>query len=64
MQDIIVGPGFRGTVQEYISVTLGYDPTINGVSAVLLSVIVLACFNIFFFGSFAISVQVLNFQRR
>ncbi|XP_061368731.1 ABC transporter G family member 31-like [Gastrolobium bilobum] len=64
VQDIIVGPGFKGTVKEYISLTLGYDPTINGVSAVLVSAIVLICFNILFFGSFAVSVKVLNFQRR
>lgn len=64
VQDIIVGPGFKGTVKEYISLTLGFDDTINGVSGVLMSAIVLVCFCIFFFGSFAISVKVLNFQSR
>lgn len=64
VQDIIVGPGFKGTVKEYISLSLGYDETVNGVSAVFLSIIVLICFSIFFFGSFAISAKVLNFQRR
>ncbi|WJX31315.1 ABC transporter G member 31 [Trifolium repens] len=64
VQDIIEGPGFKGTVKQYISVSLGYDDTINGVSAVWISAIVLVGFVIFFFGSFAISVKVLNFQKR
>ncbi|WVY92651.1 hypothetical protein V8G54_031739 [Vigna mungo] len=64
VEEMIQGPGFQGTVKEYISVTLGYDQTINGMSSVLLSVIVLICFNILFFGSFAVSVKVLNFQKR
>ena len=64
VEDIIVGPGFKGTVKHFISVSLGYDAEVNGISAVLLSVIVLICFNILFFGSFAVSVKVLNFQRR
>jgi hypothetical protein len=64
VQDIIEGPGFKGTVKQYISVSLGYDDTIYGVSAVWISAIVLVCFVIFFFGSFAISVKVLNFQKR
>ncbi|RDY00373.1 ABC transporter G family member 31, partial [Mucuna pruriens] len=64
VQEMIVGPGFQGTVKEYIAVTLGYDTTINGMSSVLLSVIVLICFNILFFGSFAVSIKVLNFQKR
>jgi len=64
VEEMIQGPGFQGTVKEYISVTLGYDQTINGMSSVLLSVVVLICFNILFFGSFAVSVKVLNFQKR
>ncbi|XP_045820317.1 ABC transporter G family member 31-like [Trifolium pratense] len=64
VQDIIEGPGFKGTVKQYISVSLGYDDTINGVSAVWISAFVLVGFVIFFFGSFAISVKVLNFQKR
>ena len=63
-QDIIVGPGFKGTVKQYISASLGYDDTINGVSSVLVSAVVLVAVAIFFFVSFAISVKVLNFQRR
>ncbi|KAK7305391.1 hypothetical protein VNO77_43296 [Canavalia gladiata] len=64
VQDIIVGPGFKGPVKDYIAATLGYDQTINGMSSVGLSIIVLLCFSIIFFGSFAISVKILNFQRR
>lgn len=64
VETIIVGPGFQGTVKEYLAVTLGYDSKINGFSAVGLSAIVLIGFIIIFFGSFAISVKVLNFQKR
>lgn len=60
----IVGPGFEGTVKEYLSVTLGYDQKINGISSVGLSVIVLIAFILVFFGSFAASVKLLNFQKR
>jgi len=60
----IVGPGFEGTVKEYLSVTLGYDQKINGISSVVLSVIVLIAFILLFFGSFAASVKLLNFQKR
>lgn len=64
VESIIVGPGFKGTVKEYLSSSLGYDRTINGFSAVGLSVIVLIGFILLFFGSFAVSVKVLNFQKR
>ncbi|RYQ99046.1 hypothetical protein Ahy_B07g086895 [Arachis hypogaea] len=60
----ISGPGFNGTVKGYLSASLGYDDKINGISSVGLSVIVLIGFILIFFGSFAISVKVLNFQRR
>ncbi|XP_061347196.1 ABC transporter G family member 31-like isoform X2 [Gastrolobium bilobum] len=60
----IVGPGFEGTVKDYLSHSLGYDHTINGFTSVGLSVIVLIGFILLFFGSFAVSVKVLNFQRR
>ncbi|KAI4305246.1 hypothetical protein L6164_028623 [Bauhinia variegata] len=63
VETYLVGPGFHGTVKDYLAVTLGYDPEINGVSAVSVSVIILVCFVLFFFGSFAVSVKVLNFQR-
>lgn len=60
----IVGPGFEGTVKEYLSASLGYENKINGFSSVGLSVIVLFGFVLLFFGSFAVSVKVLNFQKR
>ncbi|KAL5580752.1 hypothetical protein UlMin_013194 [Ulmus minor] len=55
----IVGPGFEGTVKEYLEVSLGYGPGMIGVS-----VAVLIGFILVFFMSFAVSVKVLNFQRR
>lgn len=55
----IVGPGFEGTVKEYIEESLGYGPGMIGVSAV-----VAAAFSVFFFGIFAFSLKVLNFQNR
>uniref|UniRef100_A0A803PVF3 ABC transporter domain-containing protein n=2 Tax=Cannabis sativa TaxID=3483 RepID=A0A803PVF3_CANSA len=55
----IVGPGFDGTVKEYLEVSLGYGPGMIGVSA-----IVLIGFSILFFTVFAVSVKVLNFQKR
>ncbi|KAK7275991.1 hypothetical protein RIF29_17120 [Crotalaria pallida] len=64
VENVIVGPGFKGTVKEYLAVSLGYDHTVNGFSAVGLSVIVLIGFILLFFGSFAVSVKVLNFQKR
>ncbi|KAI3954477.1 hypothetical protein MKW92_053462 [Papaver armeniacum] len=59
VEDHIVGAGFDGTVREYIQKNLGYGPGMIGVSAV-----VLLCFSLFFFGIFAISIKILNFQRR
>ncbi|KAM7501809.1 hypothetical protein LguiB_000713 [Lonicera macranthoides] len=55
----ISGPGFQGTVKEYIDVSFGYGPGMVGISAV-----VLIGFSIFFFAIFIISVKVLNFQKR
>uniref|UniRef100_K7KA64 ABC-2 type transporter transmembrane domain-containing protein n=1 Tax=Glycine max TaxID=3847 RepID=K7KA64_SOYBN len=60
----ILGPGFEGTMKEYLAVSLGYEAEINGFSAVGLSVIVLLGFILLFFGSFAVSVKLLNFQKR
>lgn len=64
VETIVVGPGFKGTMKDYLASSLGYEPTVNGISAVWLSVIVLICFIVLFFGSFALSVKVFNFQRR
>ncbi|KAF9599140.1 hypothetical protein IFM89_035419 [Coptis chinensis] len=58
-EDHIVGPGFEGTVKEFLETSLGFGPGMVGVG-----VAVLAAFVIFFFGIFAISVRKLNFQRR
>ncbi|KAK6122137.1 hypothetical protein DH2020_044127 [Rehmannia glutinosa] len=55
----IVGPEFEGTVKDYINFRFGYDSGMLGVS-----VAVLIGFSILFFGVFAISVRLLNFQRR
>ncbi|PIN16189.1 Pleiotropic drug resistance proteins (PDR1-15), ABC superfamily [Handroanthus impetiginosus] len=55
----IVGPGFNGTVKEFINISFGYESDMLGVS-----IAVLIGFSIFFFGIFAVSVKVLNFQRR
>ncbi|XP_020230451.1 ABC transporter G family member 31, partial [Cajanus cajan] len=60
----IVGPGFEGTVKEYLAVSLGFDAKINGFSSVGISVVVLLGFIVVFFGSFAVSVKILNFQKR
>ncbi|WJX58199.1 ABC transporter G member 31 [Trifolium repens] len=60
----IVGPGFEGTVKEYLAASLGYDDKINGISSVGVSVTVLIAFIVLFFGSFAASVRFLNFQKR
>ncbi|KAK0603587.1 hypothetical protein LWI29_006502 [Acer saccharum] len=56
---IIDEPGYRGTVKEYLEVSLDYGPGMIGVSAA-----VLVCFCLLFFSVFAFSVKFLNFQRR
>lgn len=53
------GPTFQGTVKEYLEVNLGYGPGMIGVS-----VAVLVCFCLLFFSVFALSVKLLNFQKR
>ncbi|PKI49878.1 hypothetical protein CRG98_029716, partial [Punica granatum] len=55
----LVGLGFEASVKEYLESYLGYGPGMIGVS-----VAVLVGFNLFFFAVFAVSVKVLNFQRR
>lgn len=59
VETLIEGHGFKGPVKEYIEVTFGYGPGMLGVS-----VAVLIGFSVFFFSMFAISVKVLNFQKR
>ncbi|KAL4188327.1 hypothetical protein AMTRI_Chr08g159510 [Amborella trichopoda] len=55
----VVGPGFDGTVKEYLEVSLGYDTSMTGIS-----VVVLLAFILFFFSIFAASIKFLNFQKR
>ncbi|KAG8371495.1 hypothetical protein BUALT_Bualt13G0093600 [Buddleja alternifolia] len=59
VETTIVGPGFQGTVKEFINVRFGYGPGMLGVT-----VAALFAFSLLFFGVFAVSVKVLNFQRR
>lgn len=59
LENVIVGPGFEGTIKQYLDEKLGYSS-----GAVSLSIIVLLAFNALFFGVFAVSVKVLNFQKR
>ncbi|EEF36755.1 ABC transporter G family member 31 [Ricinus communis] len=59
VEDIIVGPGFKGTVKEYLKVNFGFESNMIGVS-----VAVLFAFCFLFFSVFAFSAKVLNFQRR
>ncbi|WOL15675.1 hypothetical protein Cni_G24456 [Canna indica] len=59
VETIVVGPGFRGTVKEFLAVYLGYGSGMTGVS-----VVVLLAFSVLFFSVYAISIKVLNFQRR
>ncbi|OVA02681.1 ABC transporter-like [Macleaya cordata] len=55
----IIGPGFEGSVKEYIEKSLGYGPGMIGKSA-----LVLVCFCCFFFTVYAVSIKVLNYQKR
>lgn len=55
----VVGPGFRGSVKEYIEVSLGYGSGMVGVSAA-----VLVGFVFLFFSIYAASIKILNFQKR
>uniref|UniRef100_A0A6J1C459 ABC transporter G family member 31-like n=1 Tax=Momordica charantia TaxID=3673 RepID=A0A6J1C459_MOMCH len=55
----ILGGGFEGTVKQYLEVSLGYGPGMIGVS-----VAVLFGFIILFFSIFAVSIKLINFQRR
>ncbi|CAM8992214.1 unnamed protein product [Rhodiola kirilowii] len=59
VEDKIVGPGFEGSVKEYLKVSLGYEYSMMGYSAA-----VLIGFSFLFFGTFAVSLRLLNFQRR
>ncbi|KAM3362775.1 hypothetical protein P3S68_017629 [Capsicum galapagoense] len=55
----ITGPGFNGTVKEYLEVSLGFGP-----GKIWWSAVILAGFGLLFFSVFAASVKLLNFQKR
>ncbi|PRQ40892.1 putative iron-chelate-transporting ATPase [Rosa chinensis] len=59
VETILVGPAFKGTLKEYLEVSLGYGPGMIGVS-----VAVLLGFNVLLFSIFAFSIKFLNFQSR
>ncbi|CAL5426860.1 unnamed protein product [Camellia sinensis] len=59
VETVIIGPGFKGTVKEYLEVSFGYGPGMIGISAA-----VLVGFSAIFFSVFALSVKILNFQKR
>lgn len=55
----IVGPGFDGTVQEFLQQSLGFEHGMTGAT-----VAVLIAFSGLFFSIYALSIKLLNFQRR
>ncbi|XP_055832839.1 ABC transporter G family member 31-like isoform X1 [Solanum dulcamara] len=59
VEEVMTGPEFEGTVKEYLEVSLGFGPGWIGWSA-----LILVGFCLLFFTVFALSVKVLNFQRR
>ncbi|CAI9106961.1 OLC1v1006213C1 [Oldenlandia corymbosa var. corymbosa] len=59
VETTIVGPGFEGSVKKYIEVNLGYGPGMTGAS-----IGALLGFSILFFGVYAFSLKLLNYQRR
>uniref|UniRef100_A0A1S3WXZ0 ABC transporter G family member 31-like n=1 Tax=Nicotiana tabacum TaxID=4097 RepID=A0A1S3WXZ0_TOBAC len=59
VEERITGPGFEGTVKEYLEVSLGFEP-----GWIAWSAVILVAFSLLFFSVFAISVKVLNFQNR
>ncbi|KAA8543737.1 hypothetical protein F0562_022087 [Nyssa sinensis] len=56
---MIKEPGFKGSVKDYVELSLGYGPGMIGISTA-----VLVGFSLLFFAVFALSVKVLNFQKR
>ncbi|XP_039132009.1 ABC transporter G family member 31 isoform X2 [Dioscorea cayenensis subsp. rotundata] len=55
----LVGPGFNGTVKEYLETQLGFDAGMTGVC-----VAVLIGFAMLFFFIYAFSIKFINYQRR
>lgn len=62
VETMIVEPGiFEGTVKEYLKVSLGLG---SGPWTIVSSALALICFSLLFFGVFATSVKLINFQKR
>ncbi|CAI0467872.1 unnamed protein product [Linum tenue] len=59
VETVIEGPGFRGSVKDYLKEYYGYGTNMVGPS-----VGVLVCFSILFFSAYAASLKFINFQRR
>ncbi|KZV18315.1 ABC transporter G family member 31-like [Dorcoceras hygrometricum] len=59
VETLVVGPGFEGSVKDFIESRFGYGPGMLQVT-----IAVLVGFSILFFSVFAISLKVLNFQKR
>ncbi|CAI0467878.1 unnamed protein product [Linum tenue] len=59
VETVIEGPGFRGSVKDYLKENYGYGTKMVGPS-----IAVLVGFNVLFFSAFAASVKFINFQRR
>ncbi|KAI4382432.1 hypothetical protein MLD38_008399 [Melastoma candidum] len=55
----VIGPGFHGTVNEYLNISLGFKS-----SMVLVFVVAVLGSCVLSFGLFALSIKVLNFQKR
>ncbi|WOL16536.1 hypothetical protein Cni_G25323 [Canna indica] len=59
VETMIIGVGFQGTVKEYLKESLGYESSMTGPS-----IAVLLAFCLLFFSVYAVSIKVLNFQKR
>lgn len=59
VETMVVGPGFEGTVKEYLQEYLGFGPGMTGITAA-----VLVAFSLLFFIVYALSIKILNYQRR
>uniref|UniRef100_A0A0D9XIH8 ABC transporter domain-containing protein n=1 Tax=Leersia perrieri TaxID=77586 RepID=A0A0D9XIH8_9ORYZ len=55
----IAGPGFDGTVQEFLQQNLGFEQGMTGAT-----VGVLIAFSLLFFSIYSLSIKMINFQRR
>ncbi|CAI0544498.1 unnamed protein product [Linum tenue] len=59
LESMITGPGFELTIKEYLKSNFDYGPEKVGIS-----VAALIAFCFVFFATFAVSLKVLNFQKR